>query len=151
MAALKLIAAAGGAVLLAGAAGAASADDQLISKPNHAQPQSLDGLQGTPWWKQLARCAGFYDSVANGYEQLGQRQPTRAAEAMGDELTAAALARLRADRGLDDEAAVALIAPEISIGRGVGERLWPRRNRVVSSWNIYRSQCLDVRDVYASR
>ena len=149
MAALKLIAAAAGALLVAGAAGAASADE-LIEKPNFRQPQSLHGLQGTPWWRQLARCAGFYDSVANAYEQLGQQQSTRSAETRGNELTSAALARLKEDRGIADEQAVALIAPEISIGRGVGEKLWARHKRIHGAWNIYRSQCEDVREVYAS-
>ncbi|HEX8570081.1 MAG TPA: hypothetical protein VF699_09195 [Caulobacteraceae bacterium] len=149
---MKMRVLAGGALaaLMIASAGSAAAQDRLIERPSRHQPTSLHGLQGTAWWTQLARCAGFFDSVANGSERLGRAADTRAAEKQADSLFEMAVRRAAADRGLAREAVLDIVAPEVAIGRGVGERLWARRDRTASGWNMFRSQCLDVGSTYAS-
>ena len=149
---MKMRVVAGGALaaLMIASAGSAAAQDRLIERPNRHQPTSLHGLQGTAWWTQLARCAGFFDSIANGNEALGRTADMRAAEKHADAMFEMAVRRAAADRNVGRQAVLQIIAPEVAIGRGVGERLWPRRERIASGWNMFRSQCLDVGATYAS-
>ena len=139
-------------VALAGAclAGSASAEDLLIQKTTRDQPPAVADLAGQPWWRQLARCSVFFISAADGW--TAEQQTERAAQARGlaVSMQRSALARVRIDRGVGDDAAFEVVRPHVGNGIALGDHLWPQHVKVTSGWNIYRSQCLDLRDEHAA-
>lgn len=105
---------------------------------------------GKPVWMIQAQCAGFFGATSNVMDERGDAEGAEAAKAQGVTFFRDSVDRLMRDRGLSRAAAVEAVSQALDTGRaegfqkikdggGFGSR---------SHWNITRSICLDVADVY---
>lgn len=104
--------------LMIGAASSPVLANDLIYRHADGNPDMLERSDGRPYWLLLAECSGFYGALAN------MAADDAASQAYVDEGMATfnlALARVRADRGLDQAGAVRLMEPYVSRARDVGE------------------------------
>lgn len=105
------------AAALASAATPVLASD-LTYRHRDDGPSLLEGSNGRPYWLLLAECAGFYGAMANTAADQAEADETLGA---GVDLFRLALARLRNDRALGQDAAVALMEPHIERARQLAE------------------------------
>lgn len=109
-----------------------------------------EGAVGKPVWMIQAQCAGFFGATSNVMTEKGDADGASAAKAQGVTFFRDAVERLMKDRGLSKEAATEAVAQAVDSGRTEGFQkikdgggFGPR-----SHWNVARSVCLDVADVY---
>lgn len=105
---------------------------------------------GKPVWMIQAQCAGFFGATSNVLDEQGDADAAQAAKTQGVTFFRDSVDRLMRDRGLSRAAAVEAVSQAIDSGRAEGFQkikdgggFGPR-----SHWNIARSVCLDVADVY---
>jgi hypothetical protein len=105
---------------------------------------------GKPVWMIQAQCAGFFGATSNVLDEQGDADAAQAAKAQGVTFFRDSVDRLMRDRGLSRAAAVEAVSQALDSGRAEGFQkikdgggFAPR-----SHWNIARSVCLDVADVY---
>ena len=103
------------AALVAAAGPAAAADLAFKYRTQHVE--ALRGYHNQPYWKVLAECAGIYGSLVGRYEAAGDAPRAQAARRQGVGFANAAMARLRADRGVGPGEALDLIRDEVETGR----------------------------------
>lgn len=105
---------------------------------------------GKPVWMIQAQCAGFFGATSNVLGERGDAGGAEAARVQGVTFFRDSVDRLMRDRGLSRAAAVEAVSRALDSGRaegfqkikdggGFGSR---------SHWNVARSICLDVADVY---
>ena len=137
------------AVLVVAATPAASADLAFKFKPRNVA--ALRAYNDRPYYRMLGECAGIYGSLVGRYEAAGARTRADAAKAQGVAFARAATARLRADRGIGDQAALALIREDVESGRASGEALFrqppPRGLRHEQVLDLF---CSQVEEAHAS-
>ncbi len=105
---------------------------------------------GKPVWMIQAQCAGFFGATSNVLDERGDAEGAAAAKVQGVTFFRDSVDRLMRDRGLSRAAAVEAVSQALDSGRAEGFQkikdgggFSPR-----SHWNIARSVCLDVADVY---
>lgn len=132
--------------IAAGAAAPASASDLLYPGGSMLS----EGAVGKPVWMIQAQCAGFFGATSNVMTENGDADGAEAAKAQGVAFFRDSVDRLMKDRGLSKETATAAVAQAVDSGRAEGFQkikdgggFGPR-----SHWNVARSVCLDVADVY---
>ncbi|HEX8570080.1 MAG TPA: hypothetical protein VF699_09190 [Caulobacteraceae bacterium] len=162
MSTLRLVLAAAGAVSVCAAAmpslaadrsatvDAVVAADRLIdSKVSRRSPWAGD-LAGNAWWRQLARCTGFFIASADGFQGAGEREAAAEARGRALQFQREAIRRVSEDRGVGDAAALEVIRPHVGQGIGLGDQTWRSHRQATAAWNRYRSQCLDLGEIHAS-
>jgi hypothetical protein len=109
-----------------------------------------EGAVGKPVWMIQAQCAGFFGATSNVMGERGDAEGAEAAKAQGVAFFKDSVERLMKDRGLSRPAAVEAVSQAVDYGRQEGFQkikdgggLQPR-----SHWNVARSVCLDVAEVY---
>ncbi len=125
------------------AGGPAFADDLVLSKADATELIQSD--IGKPFWQMEAQCAGMF-GAAYGWqvERKHQKEADRSKED-GIALLNESIARLQADRGLDQPAALNLAAVEVETGRAGGKTALERQGSGPDSWfNFMRSACYDI-------
>jgi hypothetical protein len=126
---------------------AAAAEDLQLAKADTTTLTEANA--GKPFWSLQAQCAGIYGA---GYKFEADRQRARAAdtnEAWGVSMLNASLARLQADRSIDQKAAMDLAGPEVEYGRMVAnEALKSGGTSPQGKWNFLRSTCEDIATAY---
>lgn len=130
--------------------GAASSD--LVYRHAAGGSGLLEGSDGKAWWVLLSECAGFYGAMANARDDAGDTPGYEQYRDRGVASYRAAVARLRADRGLDSAAAGELVRPRIDQARAVAEAHLARNPSTGYGANpmaLLRSTCLDLEEVYA--
>jgi hypothetical protein len=135
--------------VVAGLALPAAAAD-MVYNPRRP-PELVAHLKGEPYWKLQAECAGLHSAARKWYADHGRDAEASAAASRGSRFLENALDRLEADRGVDRETAVDLIAPSFNAGLGRGETLLAQANPVdrgVSHFNLVRSACIEVEMAY---
>jgi hypothetical protein len=141
----------GMAVLLTAAglslAAPAAAEDLQMSKTDVTA--LTEGNVGKPFWSLQAQCAGIF-GAGYGYETARQRGREAANdEAWGVAMLNASLARLQADRSIDQKAAMDIAAPEVEYGRGLANDALNAGGTVPQGrWNFLRSACMDISAAY---
>lgn len=113
----------------------------------------LEGSDGKAWWVLLSECAGFYGAMANARDAAGDEPGFEQYRDRGVASYRAAVARLSADRGLDQAAATDLVRPRIDGARAVAEAHLARNPSTGQGTNpmaVLRSTCLDLEEVYAA-
>lgn len=105
---------------------------------------------GKPVWMIQAQCAGFFGATSNVMTEKGDAKGAAAAKAQGVVFLRDSIERLMRDRDLTREQATAAVSQAVDSGRTEGFQkikdgggFGPR-----SHWNLARSVCLDVADVY---
>lgn len=109
-----------------------------------------EGAVGKPVWMIQAQCAGFFGATSNIMSERGDTAGAAEAKDQGVAFFKDAVQRLMKDRGLTQAVATDAVAQAVDSGRaegfqkikdggGLGSR---------SHWNVARSVCLDVADVY---
>ncbi len=105
---------------------------------------------GKPVWMIQAQCAGLFGATSNVMTDRGDAEGAEAARSQGVAFFRDAVDRLMRDRGLSRAAAVEAVSQPLDSGRAEGFQkirdgggFEPR-----SHWNVARSVCLDVADVY---
>lgn len=137
------------AIAVAGLAPPAAAAD-MIYNPRRP-PELVAHLKGEPYWKLQAECAGLHSAARKWFADRGRDAEASAAAARGSRFLDNALDRLEADRGVEREAAVDMIAPAFNAGLGRGEALLAQANpvdRAVSDFNLVRSACIEIEMAY---
>ena len=132
---------------LACAAPAAAADDLQLSKGDATELTKIN--IGKPYWSLQAECAGVF-GAGYAYEKANDRQ-NRADndESWGEAMLNASLARLQSDRGVDSQAAMAVAAPEVEVGRALAKQALDQSGTgTYGAWNLMRSQCEDIASAY---
>ena len=123
--------------------GHALADDLTLSKGDATD--LIESDVGKPFWQMEAQCAGMF-GAAYAYE-IDHKRPAEA-ERLKDSSIAMlnqTIARLQADRGLDQPAALNLAAVEVETGRaGAKEALERQGSGGMSYFNFMRSACFDI-------
>lgn len=109
-----------------------------------------EGAVGKPVWIIQAQCAGFFGATSNVMAEKGDAEGAEAAKARGVAFFRDAVDRLMRDRSLTRADATTAVAQAVDSGRAEGFQkirdgggFGPR-----SHWNVARSVCLDVADVY---
>jgi|WetSurMetagenome_2_1015567.scaffolds.fasta_scaffold229422_2 hypothetical protein len=140
---LREMLAASALAAMALASGPAFAGDLMLAKGDATDLITSD--VGKPFWTLQAQCAGMF-GAAYAYDTAHNRAPD--AEKMkqnGVDMLDSALARLELDRGIDRNAAMALAADQVEIGRAIAKPILERDgDGPSSSWNFVRSGCLDI-------
>jgi len=123
--------------------GQALADDLMLSKSDATDLIQSD--VGRPFWQMEAQCAGIFGAgYAFQVEHKHQKEADRAKDD-GISMLNEAIARLQADRGLDQPAALNLAAVEVETGRSVAKDSLQRDGAgPTSSYNFMRSACYDI-------
>lgn len=131
----------GAVALLVGAP--AFADDLLLSKGDATELIQSD--IGKPLWQMEAQCAGMFGAAyAWQVDRKRQAEADRAKDD-GIALLNESIARLQADRGLDQPAALNLAAVEVETGRAGAKTALERQGAGPDSWyNFMRSACYDI-------
>lgn len=131
------------ALLALAAAAPALAEDLTLAKGDATDLITSD--VGKPYWQLEAQCAGMF-GAAYAYESSHDRP--RDADGMkqsGIDMLQNALDRLQSDRGVDQNAAMALVADHVEAGRASARgELDKYGDGPQSSWNLLRSACLDI-------
>lgn len=136
------------ACVAAMAAQPAFAAELLFTEKAGEEAGFMGSWQGDPWWKLLAYCAGAH----YGLRDMAQADdPATAAgrKAEGDRFVQLALDRARADRGLDDDGAVALLAPVIGIGRELVPDTAEKHGKTSTQFQLFNLQCGYAKELYA--
>ena len=121
----------------------AFADDLTLSKSDATDLIQSD--VGKPYWQMEAQCAGIF-GAAYAYE-IDHKRPAEAERLKdsGIAMLNQAIARLQADRGLDQPAALNLAAVEVETGRaGAKIGLERQGSGGMSYFNFMRSACFDI-------
>jgi hypothetical protein len=110
---------------------------------------------GQPYWMLQAQCAGLFGATANfRTEQSQSHRAQKAANSdvgIGTQFLNDAVARIRADRQLDYDTAMATLVPVVQLGRTKArDALASGETGPKSKWNFQRSFCMDVADAYRS-
>lgn len=105
---------------------------------------------GKPVWMIQAQCAGFFGATSNVLGERGDAEGAEAAKAQGVTFFRDSVDRLMRDRGLSRAAAVEAVSQALDSGRAEGFQKIKDGGGfgARSHWNIARSVCLDVADVY---
>ncbi len=125
--------------------GPAFADDLLLSKGDATELIASD--VGKPYWQMQAQCAGIF-GAAYAFD-MDRHKPAEAdrAKEIGISMLNDAIARLQADRGLDQPAALNLAAEQVEVGRaGAKAGLQSSGGGPESYFNWMRSACSDISD-----
>lgn len=130
-------------------AGPAAADD-LAYRHADGGPSLLEASNGRPYWLLLAECAGFYGAMAN---TARSDQAAQADLELGVRVFEQALARVRADRNLDQASAIDLLDPHIQRARMLAEANIARDPDEAVSGRmtprvVMRSSCASLRLAY---
>lgn len=132
--------------LAIGAAAPASASDLLYPGGSLLS----EGAVGKPVWMIQAQCAGFFGATSNVMSEQGDADGAAEAKAQGVAFFRDAVERLMRDRSLSKGAATEAVVQAVDSGRMEGFQkikdgggFGPR-----SHWNVARSVCLDVSEVY---
>lgn len=128
------------------AAGPATAADLLYPGGSLLSEDAI----GKPVWVIQAQCAGLYGATSNVMAERGDADGAAAAKAQGVVFLRDSIERVMRDRALSRADATAAVGPAVNAGRAEGFQkiregggFGPR-----SHWNVARSVCLDVADVY---
>ncbi len=123
--------------------GQALADDLTLSKGDATD--LIESDVGKPYWQMEAQCAGMF-GAAYAYE-IDRKHPAEAdhLKESGIAMLNEAIARLQADRGLDQPAALNLAAVEVETGRAGAKYGLERQGSGGGSYfNFMRSACFDI-------
>ena len=121
----------------------AAAADTLLSKRQASA--LLSNEVGKPLWSMQAQCSGVFQA---GYDfktakRLRLDDEQRTAQSLLDR----SLARLKADRGISHEEALALVNNEFQYGRSRGQSLLSKSGAgPFSQWNVARSACYEIEE-----
>lgn len=109
-----------------------------------------EGAVGKPVWMIQAQCAGFFGATSNVMTERGDTSGAAAAKAQGVSFFKDAVQRLMKDRGLSQAVATDAVAQAVDSGRAEGFQKIKDGGGfdTRSHWNVARSVCLDVADVY---
>ncbi|HRD47697.1 MAG TPA: hypothetical protein PLF78_14585 [Caulobacter sp.] len=109
-----------------------------------------EGAVGKPVWMIQAQCAGFFGATSNVMTDAGDASGAETAKAQGVAFFRDSVERLMKDRALSKAAATEAVSQAVDSGRAEGFQkirdgggFGPR-----SHWNVARSVCMDVADVY---
>lgn len=107
---------------------------------------------GKPVWMIQAQCAGFFGATSNVLGDRGDAAGSEAAKAQGVSFFQDSVDRLMRDRGLGRAAALDAVSQALDSGRAEGFQKIKDGGGfgARSHWNVARSVCLDVADVYKS-
>ena len=124
-------------------AGPAFASDLLLSKGDATE--LITSNIGKPYWQMEAQCAGMFGAAyAFEVDHHKQADADRAKES-GISMLNEAIARLEADRGIDQPAALNLAAQEVETGRAAAKTVLDRQGGGPESpFNWMRSACFDI-------
>lgn len=132
--------------LAIGAAAPAAASDLLYPGGSLLS----EGAVGKPVWVIQAQCAGFFGATSNVMAEQGDAEGAAVAKAQGVAFLRDSIERLMRDRDLTKADATAAVTQAVDSGRSEGFQkikdgggFGPR-----SHWNVARSVCLDVAEVY---
>lgn len=104
---------------------------------------------GKPVWMIQAQCAGLFGATSNVLDERGDTKGAEAAKTQGVTFFQDAVDRLMRDRGLGRAAAVEAVSQALDSGRAEGfQKIKDGGLGSRSHWNVARSVCLDVADVY---
>ncbi len=106
---------------------------------------------GQPYWVLQAQCAGLFGSMSNYQASRGRAAEAEQAKAQGVAFMKDSLARLRVDRGLEGDNAMAAAGAQVNVGRAHAQQIIAMGTDDHSQWNVERSFCLDVNDAYHAR
>ncbi|MGZ8362429.1 MAG: hypothetical protein ACXW3D_01095 [Caulobacteraceae bacterium] len=129
------------AVVLFLTTGAAQAGDLVLSK-NETNPLTVNEV-GKPFWSMQAQCGGVFQA---GYKyKLAKHTRLRGEQAEAKHLLDRSVARLKADRGLSDDEALALVTNEFNYGQSRAQTLLASHgDGPYSRWNVARSACYEI-------
>ena len=134
------------AVLAAGVlviGGQAFADDLLLSKRDATDLIASD--VGKPYWQMEAQCAGMFGAAFAFYTDRHSPADAGRSRDAGVSMLNDAIARLQADRGLDQPAALNLAAEQVEVGRAGAKIGFERQGGGPASYfNWMRSACFDI-------
>lgn len=105
---------------------------------------------GKPVWMIQAQCAGFFGATSNVLTQRGDTSGAQQAKAQGTLFAKDAIERVMKDRSLTRPVATEAVSRSIDSGRAEGFQKIKDGGGFEdrSHWNVTRSLCLDVADVY---
>lgn len=110
-----------------------------------------EGATGRPVWRLQAQCAGLFGATSNVLAQRGDSAGAEAARAQGVTFFKDAINRLTRDRDLTPAEAMTMASGEVDTGRAEGfQKIRDGGLGARSGWNVARSVCLDIADVYKS-
>lgn len=123
--------------------GQALADDLTLSKKDATD--LIESNIGKPFWQMEAQCAGMFGAAyAYQMDHKAAKEAERS-KATGIAMLNESIARLQADRGLDQPAALNLAAVEVETGRaGAKTALERQGDGPMSYFNFMRSACYDI-------
>lgn len=108
-----------------------------------------EGAIGRPVWIIQAQCAGLFGATSNAMAEQGDAEGAATAKAQGVAFLRDSIDRLMRDRKLARDVATATVVPILNSGRTEGlETIRAGGLGARSEWNVQRSVCLDVNDVY---
>ena len=109
-----------------------------------------EGAVGKPVWMIQAQCAGFFGATNNVLTEKGDTKGAADAKTRGVAFFNDAVDRLMRDRGLSRAAAIEAATQAVDSGRAEGfQKIRDGGGfNSRSHWNVARSVCLDVADVY---
>jgi hypothetical protein len=147
-----LVVASFAAACFSGAAVASS--DMVLTE--HESTMLTEAAIGQPYWMLQAQCAGLFGATANFRSEQSQSKGAQKAAnkdvGLGTAFLNDAVARIRADRQLDYDTAMATLVPVVQLGRTKArDALATGDTGPKSKWNYQRSFCMDVADGYKSR
>ena len=128
----------------------AAAQDLRIALGSEASPLLADA-NGSPWWREMARCTGFLLSAAETYGARGDAGQAVRTQQAAEQLHDQALRRLALDRRIEEQAAAGLLKPEVRVGLRLADTTVGKGTGARSAWNVYRSRCLDLREAYGAQ
>lgn len=105
---------------------------------------------GKPVWMIQAQCAGFFGATSNVFDRQGDTKRAEEAKTQGVTFFNDSLDRLMRDRALDRPTAVTVVSQAVDSGRAEGFKKIKEGGGFESRshWNVARSTCFDVADVY---
>jgi hypothetical protein len=125
------------------AGGPAFAEDLLLSKGDATELIQSD--IGKPFWQMEAQCAGMFGAAYAWQVDRKHQADADRSKDDGIALLNESIARLQADRGLDQPAALNLAAVEVETGRSGAKMALDRQGAGPDSWyNFMRSACYDI-------
>ena len=134
------------AMMLAAASPALAADQIFHPEENEV---ILDSFDGRAYWELQAICAGHHGATANYFARRGESARASASEAAGVAAFDDAVRQIRADRGIDANAATRIAEPIVQVGgRLTAKGL--REDDLASGgqWNYWRSFCIDAKTAF---
>jgi hypothetical protein len=116
--------------------------------PSRRTTDLTERARNQPYWALLAECAGVFGAAANYETARGNAAQAEKYGQTGTAMMGEAMHRLIVDRGMSQKDAMGVAAQQVYIGRDQGAALLKAGTHDYSVFNMKRSACMDIDDVY---